>query len=382
MRRHRQLAFAAVTCFILGTVGSVSALIGYLVTPEIRAWDRISIIIAFFSLAAVGLGLDALRRRLRGARGAWGFLVLAAVLVIGIYDQSSRFVVPQYAYDKAEYTNDSQFVARIQRMMPKGAEIYQLPYMVFPENGPVNRMLDYDLARGYIYSSDLKWSYGATKGRPQDWVSQDQGLPLPTLVDGIVAAGFTGIWVDRFGYADNGVSIGRSLQRILGTAPIQSQNGRLLFFDMRPFAARLRAKSQSDELVALGTATIHPVPVMWEGGFYDDEYGSRWASSDAIASVDNTAQVPVPMVFSASVFSAAPGHWKLAVIAPGAPVHTYEITQSAKPIVIRFADLPGLHHIFFLSNAPIAHPEGDPRNLAVRYNNLVAASAAFAPFLR
>ena len=238
LTRHRHLAFAAMTAFLLGTMGGISALIGYLITSQIRGWDRISIFIAFFAVAAVGLGLDALRSRLR--RSWWAFPVLGAVLVIAIYDQSTLGAIPTYPTNSSQVKNDSAFVARIERVMPKGAMIFQLPYVSFPENGPVNLMYDYDLGRGYLYSSDLSWSYGAAKGRPQDWASVAQGLPLSSLLDGVAAAGFSGIYIDRYGYADGGVAIEKSIRALVGSAPMQSTNKRLLFFDIRPFAARLR----------------------------------------------------------------------------------------------------------------------------------------------
>ena len=42
---------------------------------------------------------------------------------------------------------------------------------------------------------------------------------------------------------------------------------------------------------------------------------------------------------------------------------------------------PGTHPVLFDSNAPIAHPDNDPRVLSVRYNSLVLTDASLAPFL-
>ena len=86
--------------------------------------------------------------------------------------------------------------------------IYQLPYVAYPENGPTFEMLDYDQMRGDVHTTTgLRWSYGAIKGRPQDWAASTDGLPARTVVDGLVAAGFSGIWIDRFGYADLGAAV-------------------------------------------------------------------------------------------------------------------------------------------------------------------------------
>lgn len=379
LTRHRHLAFAALTAFLIGTLGGISALIGYLITPQVRGWDRISIFIAFFALAAVGLGLDALRSRMR--RAWWIFPALGVVLVVAIYDQSTLGAIPQYASNQRAYDSDSAFVARLDRMLPRGAMIYQLPYITFPENGPVNLMLDYDEGRGYVFSSHLRWSYGAVKGRPHDWANAAQALPLPTLLDGIAAAGFSGIWIDRYGYTDGGKAIEQSIRALVGTAPIQSHDGRLLFFDIRPFAARLRATMPALSLQSLSDAILHPGSVDWQTGFYGDEDGSRWSTPNAIAMIDNTSKAPVRMLFSATVYSAAPGNYSFDVTTPGAVSHKFVISHKAKLINVFFNDPPGTQPLIFDSNAPIAHPDNDPRALAVRYDNLIATNAAIAPFL-
>src|SRR3712207_7344477 len=54
---------AALTAFLVGTTGGVSAILAWVVSPQIRGWNRLSIFIAFFALAAVALLLDALGRR-------------------------------------------------------------------------------------------------------------------------------------------------------------------------------------------------------------------------------------------------------------------------------------------------------------------------------
>ncbi len=381
LSRHRQLSFLAVLAFLIGTFGGISALIGYLITPQIRGWDRISIFISFFAIAAVGLALDAFSRRLSSRHRAWAFAMLGVVLVAGVIDQSTRLAIPPYAANQASYTSDGSFVARIEKIVPKGAAIFELPYVPFPENPPVVRMTDYELGRGYVQSNDLRWSYGQMKGRAQDWAAEAQSLPLPTLLDGIVAAGFSGIWIDRFGYQDNGAAIERSIRALIGTDPIQSSDGQLLFFNLAPFAAHLRATVPAYELSALGNAILHPVGADWEAGFYTDESGSRWATPAAIASIDNTSGATIRMAFYANVFSAAPGSWAFTVTAPDGSVHRFRIGPAAKPILVLFNDPPGVHPLLFDSTAPIAHPDGDSRNLAVRYDDLIAANAALAPFL-
>jgi hypothetical protein len=52
--------------------------------------------------------------------------------------------------------------------------------------------------------------------------------------------GFTGIWENRDGYADGGKAFEAQVDAMLGT-PIVSEDNKLLFWDLRPFAARIEA---------------------------------------------------------------------------------------------------------------------------------------------
>jgi phosphoglycerol transferase len=111
--------------------------------------------------------------------------------------------------------------------------VFQLPYVPFPENPNVNKMSDYDLYRGYLHSKSLRWSYGAMKGRDSDaWQRSVASRPLGEFVGEISKAGFKGIYIDRFGYEDNGANIESELSHILKSKPIVSENGRLAFYEL------------------------------------------------------------------------------------------------------------------------------------------------------
>jgi hypothetical protein len=77
---------------------------------------------------------------------------LAALLGLGLLDQTSPRAVPDYAKIAFEYGNDDAFVQRVEAAMPRGAMIFQLPVISFPEHLSVNVMHDYDHARGYLHA--------------------------------------------------------------------------------------------------------------------------------------------------------------------------------------------------------------------------------------
>ena len=150
--RHGALAAAAVFVLLLGTTGGISGLIAWGVTPQIRTWSRLAVFVAFFALAAVGLLLDRARRHSDlHPSGRWVLgVALAALVLVGLADQTSGATIPDYAGAAARSRSDQALVAAAQRSLPPGSMVFQLPYVPFPETPPVVGVGAYDLARPYL----------------------------------------------------------------------------------------------------------------------------------------------------------------------------------------------------------------------------------------
>jgi phosphoglycerol transferase len=173
--------------------------------------------------------------------------------------------------------------------------IFQLPYVPFPEFPPLQKMIDYDHFRGYVHSRNLRWSYGTMKNRDGDRALQLLStLSTEELVKTIVFGGFEGIYVDRFGYEDNGAALEAELSKLLQTDPLRSQNGRLLFFNLAPYRDRLRATYSDSEWQAKQDLSLHPLLLDWKGGFSDYEALPgrvwRWCSSEGELHIRNNSQ--------------------------------------------------------------------------------------------
>jgi len=275
--RFRPIAGATGLALLIGITGGLSAVLAYVVTPPLRGWNRISIFIAFFSLLAVGLLLERMRQffSVGLVRRAAFVVVLTGFVAFGAFDQTTSADVPPYAQLAATYKSDAALVDLMQRRFSGGSMVFELPYVPFPEWPPVHRMLDYELVRPYLHSTDLRWSYGAMRGRPQDWQEFLVEKPLPEVVAGAAAAGFSAILVDRDGYgAKEASSLEEALRRLLAVEPMVSRDRRLLVFDLRPYVARLRARYDRGELLALRTATLTPPRVRPGPGVWPGEEGS------------------------------------------------------------------------------------------------------------
>ncbi len=128
-------------------------------------------------------------------------------------------MVPPYARRARDYRADAAFVHSLEAQLPTGAQIFQLPYLRFPESGalPGTKLMDYDPLRPYLHSRALRWSYPTMFGRPGDaWTNAVADQPVSDLVRTLSDVGFEGILVDRDGYADDGAAIVAALTAELG----------------------------------------------------------------------------------------------------------------------------------------------------------------------
>jgi phosphoglycerol transferase len=226
-RRAREslvgLAILALTAFLVATAGGFGTLIG-VVFAQIRAWNRLSIFIAFFALAAVALLLSALGRRVRPAVFA---AVLVGVFALGVADQTSDAFIPPYEAIRGQWRNDAAFFSSLEARLPRGAQVVNLPYEPFPEP-PSGRQAVYEPVKSYLHTDKLQWSYGAMRGRPEDWAAANATRPAAELVPAARVAGFAAILVDRLGYGDDGAAAEADLRGVLGVEPERSPDGRYL----------------------------------------------------------------------------------------------------------------------------------------------------------
>jgi phosphoglycerol transferase len=296
MEFFRQLATLNIAGVLLATIGGFGSLFAFLISPEIRAYNRISVFIAFLSLFALGLFLDKLIRFInRSSKRKWiTFLLPLVILGIGIFDQTTALYVPDYIGIKNEYKNDAQFVQQIQSSVPSDSMIFQLPYVPFPENPPVNNMGDYDLFRGYLHSQDLRWSYGTMKGRVGDgWYKEVSQQPLEEMLKTLSFSEFNGIYIDRYGYKDQASKLIADISKNLDEKPIFSNNQRLAFFNLEKFNKSLRLSYTTQQYDVAQDNALHPLLISWKGGFSglegDTSTNWRWCSSTGQIELNNSS---------------------------------------------------------------------------------------------
>ncbi len=274
---------------LVGTVGGFFVLPGLFGFTMVRCFNRVSIFLGFFGLAAFALLLDAVARR--WPAGAWwrvgGAAGLAALVWLGIKDQATFTYNPSPEDAAAEFHSDRDFVGRIEAALPEGAMVFQLPHISFLSyRNAEAKMEPYSHFRGYFHSRSLRWSFGAMHGREASMThARIAARPLKEQLPLLAHLGFGGLYVDRHGYEDGGEAVVAFLRRELGREPIVSADGRLLFFDMRAFGERLR--SDAGMMAWAGKALSSPF-VEWGGEFEKEaEDGCRWCGKGGWVRANN-----------------------------------------------------------------------------------------------
>jgi phosphoglycerol transferase len=256
--------------FLVATIGGLSAIFALLVSPMIRGWNRISVFIGFTAIATFFILLESFLEKYFSNRCSSLTVLPCAVLIslFAIWDQTDPIYSPRTDAFRRQFLADREFVRKVESALPIGAAVYQLPYMAFPENGPLHHLNDYSLAIGFIHSESLRWSYAGMRGREGDYFYRHLTLePIQRQVEVIRNLGFSGIYIDRKGYPDSGEAVERELQRLLGEGPTFVHLGNTLaFYKMTSTKPALEGK-------------LTPREIMQIAGFYADKFGVRYQAT-------------------------------------------------------------------------------------------------------
>lgn len=220
--------FLVVLAFFI--TGGFGYLFAALVFPEIRAWGRFSVYLGLIAFLVCGLAFTAWSRQRGFARvaahvGAAGLALLAVGDLIGGTVARSAEVAPAQALD-AEL---SDYVAQLEADLADRCPILELPLTVYPEGLPVGAMGLYAHLWPYIYSDDLRWSFGGVKGTKEGNWGLDLVDDPNRLVQAARQAGFCGVQLDLAGLTPEQVA---SYEQLLGGSDMTSSSGRWRYFDL------------------------------------------------------------------------------------------------------------------------------------------------------
>ena len=197
-KRVGTLLLAFIIAFLFFITTGLGAVLAWVVSPEIRAWSRMSIVLSLLALGVLALAIQMLaKKRVVLA------IVLAVVAALGLVDQ----VVGEFRVARNQPVGDESiraFAADAEELLPDDCGVVQLPLKGFPETGAVGDMGDYDQALPYIYAHDdsLRWSYGAVRGTygADFWSEVDTQSEFTNAVE---ESGACAILVDQYAFTED-----------------------------------------------------------------------------------------------------------------------------------------------------------------------------------
>lgn len=368
-----RLGALAVAAILLATSAGFGALLGVFGFTQIRAWARMTIVIAFFGVAAAVVAIDRfLARRALPPGALWG---VAAVLAVGgVMDQSGAVDLARLDAIEATWDSDAAFVGAMEQQLGRGAGVFQLPYVPFPENPPVEAMIDYDHLKGFLHSDTLRWSYAGMKGRDPAWKEQVAAAPAPEMLADVVSAGFTGLYIDRFGYADRAAGLEAQVSAELGVAPQVSRDGRLVFYDLTALAGQTLGALSPVERAARRAAVTDPVEVTYGPGFHQLETDGtstyHWAEQEAVLQLGGDTAAARPVTVTATLRTAADA----TVSVRGAGVdQTLQVGPSDSAVTFDVSVPTSGATLRLQTDGPPVEAPADPRALYLRVADVVVA---------
>jgi len=270
-------ATLTLAALLVAQVGGLGSLFSVFVSPDIRGYNRIVVFIAFFSLHAsvVGLarGLDRFQAStiLRGA-------LLALLSAFAVLDQvPRRYLAAVRAETGPSFAEDEAFVSLVESRLPAGAMVFQLPHATIPlDQTSEPPMALYDPGRAFVSSRTLRWSWGSVIGRGGEWQAETSRMSPAAMARRLALAGFSGIWLDRWGYPAAAPvpspALEASLAAATGSIPAVSSGGRYSFVTLSDLRGRLERALGEDGLAAgrreaLRTDVLFP---RWREGCSDE----------------------------------------------------------------------------------------------------------------
>jgi phosphoglycerol transferase len=355
------LAAITLILILVGTTGGLAWLLTLVGFIEIRAWNRLSIVVAFTSLTWLALTVGPLARRWASGRPhrRWIAYGAAALVVVGgLADQASFSRPRDPDAINAEFDADRAFFSKVESLLPRGAMVYQLPYVRFPEEPARFASGQYDLLRPYLHSRHLRWSYGGMKGRDAEWQENITNLDKDDLLDALNAVGFLGLVIDTYAYEDVGVATVAEFGQLLDAQPFRSIDGRWVFFDL----SDLRSRYSQGELDSLRERTLEHTAVTYEGcwpaeGEEADRF--RWCGGVVKAAIARSNADGDHGRFS--FIAVAPGGVGTLTVAIGGEQRNFVLDDTRRRISV---DAPaGSSEITIRADVPATTAPGETRDL-------------------
>ena len=295
-------------------------------------------------------------------------IILCFILCFGLLDQISDYFIPNSDNIKKVWNNEDKFVSEIEKNEPKGAMIYQLPYITYPEGMPFwGSQAYYSHALVFLHSDNLKLSFGNYNGRIGDeWYKYISKLTFSEQIEQVALNGFCGVYVNKQLYekeSEFDLTI-EAIKNITGVQPIISDDNNLYYFTLKNYKA-ISMQSTKKRL-----NIFHK----FLDGFYDEERNGdkiwHWCSGSGEIAVYNISGSKQKINMSMYIDVTSEGEHNLDISCNNQK-QSFKLTKKQSNYVeVEFVLNNGENIIYFNSNIPSINVGNDNRNLAFSLVNI------------
>jgi phosphoglycerol transferase len=211
------------------------------------------------------------------------------------------------------------------------------------------------------------------RGRSGDrWTAGVAGRSPPELVKALSDAGFSGILIDRYGYADPRAGIESALTAQVGATAWVSDNLRWSFVNLSDYRKGVRPADSPAARQAQRERTLHPLHGEWKAGFYPAEAAERgdfrWCPALGDLEIDNSSASERWAVLRMDIFVGRPP--AMVTVTSELGSERLEVTSDEGVAFVRKLRLsPGRHLLRFTSDGKPVDAPNDPRVLIWRVEN-------------
>ena len=175
------------------------------------------------------------------------------------------------------------------------------------------------------------------------------------------------------GYGDRAAQLETDLRNLLRVQPLQSADGRLLFFNLTAYGDSLQASQTPQQWEANRERALYPLLFTWGKGFFPEETTDtshwRWCGEpQGELHITNPGPVPRQASLRLSLAAAFPDRGSVRLDSP-----LLADTRAADPHgPLRLTIPPGKHTIRFVCTGTALRPANDPRSLYFRVLDFTA----------
>lgn len=203
----RQFGFLNIAIILFATVGGLDNLVGIFVTSMVRCYNRMSVIIALFSIATVSIVMEQVYSTVAIKKRWVKNLLCFLIATLAVLDQTSACFAEYETYDAGkreyildynsvceQYKSDSSYFNQVYNLLDDEKMIYIEPIepVITSENA------EKQFSRLKLYLNNISSvNMSITDEKYRGWFSDLEKGSTKTFVKALSILGFSGILIDR-----------------------------------------------------------------------------------------------------------------------------------------------------------------------------------------